>query len=96
LAVPVCRQCGSKTLGLRCRWCGAKRDTRTILKAYVLPPFLSMLIPGLGQLVKKRPARALGVFATFLVSAFLIMSALGWFLIPTVWFLNVVDAYQLE
>jgi hypothetical protein len=94
-SVPICRECGVNTFSLRCRWCGASRDRRTIFATFVLPPLLSMLIPGLGQLAKRRGERA---FVVFVAAAIALVLSIGGavFPYPLFWLWNIFDAFRLE
>jgi TM2 domain-containing membrane protein YozV len=68
---------------------------------YSLPAFLSFVVPGLGQLIKKQFGKAAGIFAlTFVLLFFLGGLVDSGVLLPTIillvclWVWNIYDAYN--
>jgi len=59
-----------------------------------VPAILSLLVPGLGQLVKGQIFKAIGIWVAFTISTALIYVAIGLLTTPLIYLWQIYDAYN--
>lgn len=103
-----CGKCGELVTGAFCSSCGTAREPgelplrrpeRVVViqqrsNGHGMPALFSLIIPGLGQIVKGEVGKGIVVLAMALVSVALITAFIGVLTTPILWIWNVYDAYR--
>jgi TM2 domain-containing membrane protein YozV len=63
-------------------------------KTHGFPALFSFFIPGLGQLVKGDPSKAVGIWAALIICAFMSVIGIGLLMGLVVWIAQIYDAYN--
>ncbi len=65
-------------------------------RKYGVPAIISLLVPGLGQIVKGEIFKGLGIMAALFISGLLAIVLIGFITTPLIYFWQVYDAYNAE
>lgn len=63
---------------------------------YGVPAIISLLVPGLGQIVKGEFWKGIGIMTGLFISTLLIILVIGLITTPLIYFWQVYDAYNAE
>jgi len=65
-------------------------------RKYGVPAIISLLVPGLGQIIKGEIFKGLGIMLALFISGVLSIILIGFITTPIIFFWQVYDAYNCE
>lgn len=65
-------------------------------RKYGVPALISLIVPGLGQIIKGEIFKGLGIMLALFISSVLSVILIGFITTPLIFFWQVYDAYNAE